>query len=189
MPTTPKPDGALDPGAPPRRKSRFLTCTCCCATLAFVGLVTTLLLVGGIGLTYSSIVRFLGNVSNPHRGVFQDVSLGGVADRSLVVQPLVTRDQTFDIAVTVWLRSTKVGHREVANGTVSEKSRDLEVPPSGADRSGGQGDGNLNREPVPIEDGVVPETVLYSDIIFREVRLADKDVYTTVNFTLPTAIL
>ena len=33
------------------------------------------------------------------------------------------------------------------------------------------------------------ETPLYSDIVFRGMRLADKNVFANVNFTLPTAIL
>jgi hypothetical protein len=148
-----KPDAQLNlnPGPPHRRRS-ISGCKCLFITAGIV-------LLPGVMLFFASFVtKVLGNVSNPHRALYQNASLEEVSNRASVVQPLISRDQTFDIAATVWLRSTV--------------SRGHEV---------------IRREAEGQE--AVPETPLYSDIVFRGLRLTGKTVSNTVDFTLPTDIL
>ncbi|KAF5364904.1 hypothetical protein D9758_008143 [Tetrapyrgos nigripes] len=44
--------------------------------------------------------------AHPHEYLYQNQTLSEVANRSLVVQPLINKEQTFDVAVSVWVRRT-----------------------------------------------------------------------------------
>jgi hypothetical protein len=154
-----KPDTQLnlDPGSPPRRRP-ISGCKCLLITAFIIFLSTIIFFLASVA---KDVVT---NLSNPHRALYQNASLDEVPNRALVVQPLIDRDQTFDIAATVWLRSGEsIGHeaaeaRETRQGTIETPAEVLESP-------------------------------LYSDIIFRGLHLTDKNVFSIVNFTLPTDIL
>ncbi|KAF5364954.1 hypothetical protein D9758_008110 [Tetrapyrgos nigripes] len=99
----------------------------------------------------------------PQEFLYQNQTLSEVSNRSLVVQPLISKDQTFDIAVSVWIRATaaeemewRAGQGELYTPLVFEDDRKLLFRP------------------------------LYSDIVFRGLRLSDKNKYASVNFTFPT---
>ncbi|KAF5370516.1 hypothetical protein D9615_010329 [Tricholomella constricta] len=167
---TTKSEGILDPGAPPRRKS-MSGCKC----LVFSA-VTVILL--GIGLAFLSFVTNLASLFTPHRALYHNATLERIANRASVVQPLVGREQTFDLAATVWLRTSIQGkHRDFEYPVKEEiKVENVEERSEEEAKEGQPG------------DNVLVEKALYSDIIFRGVRLTDKNLRTTVNFTVPTAL-
>jgi hypothetical protein len=144
----------LDPGSPRRRSISGCKCLLIAAAIALVS-AAALFFIG-------VVTKVVGNLSNLHRALYQNATLEQVSNRASVVQPLINRNDTFDIAATVWLRS--------------KGSREHEVAVKG------EGDGTK----VQAE---VLETPLYSDIVFRGLRLTDKGRFATVNFTLPTEIL
>ncbi|KAG6876785.1 hypothetical protein C0993_000446 [Termitomyces sp. T159_Od127] len=88
---------------------------------------------------------------------------GDVHKDSDVARPLIGPEQTFDLAVTVWLRT-------------EEHEDDLDP-----DREEEEVSEHPRFNPLP------PAIPLYSDTVFRGLRLRDKDVFATVNFTVPTA--
>ncbi|TFK38532.1 hypothetical protein BDQ12DRAFT_631119 [Crucibulum laeve] len=90
----------LDPG-PPRRKSSS-GCKCILWTIALLFVLFVALLIGRI------VDTALKGLRHPHRNLFQNATLAEVASNlSIVVQPLVDNDQTFDIAATVWVREVE----------------------------------------------------------------------------------
>ncbi|GLB42812.1 hypothetical protein LshimejAT787_1202610 [Lyophyllum shimeji] len=121
------------------------------------GIVT--LLATGLGAAYL-LVGFARDVAKPHRGLYYKGSLDDKLNDVQVVRPLIGRDQTFDIAVTVWVRTEE----------------EVEVP-----------DEDVRRKSSLWTVKAPSVTPLYSDIVFRGLRLTDKNVFATVNFTLPTA--
>ena len=147
----------LDPGSPSRRRS-VSGCKCLLIT-------SVIIFLSGVVLFFTGFVsRVVTDISNPHRALYQNASLEEVSNRGSVVQPLINRNQTFDLAATVWLRSTGSRGHEVIMG--------------------GQEKGETGRE-----QAEVLETPLYSDIVFRGLRLTNKSIFSTINFTLPTDIL
>ena len=133
---------------------------CKCLLVTFV-----IVFLSGVALFFTGFVaRVVTEISNPHRALYQNASLEEVSNRGSVVQPLINHNQKFDLAATVWLRSPISSGHEVAVG--------------------GQGKGETR-----IEQAEVLETPLFSDIVFRGLRLTDKSIFSTVNFTLPTEIL
>ncbi|KAG6835746.1 hypothetical protein H0H93_015015, partial [Arthromyces matolae] len=98
--------------------------------------------------------------------IYLGIPIEDVENRTEIVQPLVNRQQTFDLVATVWARTSQdVLH---ANGKQPVEGAEFE-----------QGDK---------ESQAVEEEPLFSDVIFHEVRLQDKDLRTTVNFTVPTKL-
>ncbi|KAJ7580159.1 hypothetical protein C8J56DRAFT_276505 [Mycena floridula] len=87
--------------------------------------------------------------------LYQNQTLDQVQNRSLVIQPLIGSDQTFDIAVSVWQR--RIGE-------------ELDQIPWGAPWKGYR------------------HKALYSDVVFRGLRLADKHVRAEVKYQIPTAL-
>ncbi|KAH0580386.1 hypothetical protein H2248_001887 [Termitomyces sp. 'cryptogamus'] len=84
---------------------------------------------------------------------------GDVHIDSEIARPLIGSEQTFDLAVTVWLRAEEY-EDDIDDEEMSEHPRFSPISPA------------------------IP---LYSDIIFRGLRLRDKNAFATVNFTVPTA--
>jgi hypothetical protein len=95
-----------------------------------------------------------------------------------VIRPLITDQDNFDIAVSVWLRAPE-------DEEAQSKRLDLENSPP-------------KSEEVPdwlalmfakarAQDEDVLEKPLFSDVVFRGLRLSDKHASTKVNFRLPTA--
>ncbi|KAG6861054.1 hypothetical protein C0995_004555 [Termitomyces sp. Mi166 len=77
---------------------------------------------------------------------------------SEIAHPLIGPEQTFDLAVTVWLRTEEY----------EDSDDDDEMPE------------HPRFSPLP------PAIPLFSDIVFRGLRLRDKNIFATVNFTVPT---
>lgn len=152
----------LNPGAPPRRKS-ITGCKCLLITAAVLFPISVILFLANIAhglLQYGS---------SPHRALYQNATLAEVKNRGSVVQPLISKEQSFDIAATVWLRSAEgVGHAAFTPDKKTGKDNTTVRAPS---------------------EGDVQEIPLFSDIVFRGVRLTDKAVFATINYKLPTSVL
>ncbi|KAG6886858.1 hypothetical protein C0992_001980, partial [Termitomyces sp. T32_za158] len=86
---------------------------------------------------------------------------GDIHEDAKIARPLIGSEQTFDLAVTVWLRTEE--HEDDLNYADEEMSE------------------HPRFNPIP------PAIPLYSDTVFRGLRLSDKNTYATVNFTVPTA--
>ncbi|KAJ7582510.1 hypothetical protein C8J56DRAFT_1167607 [Mycena floridula] len=91
---------------------------------------------------------FLHATRHPNRALY----LKGTSLDTLTVRPLVGKEQSFDIAVSVWIR---------------DEASQLEGPIA--------------------PDGIQYKP-LFSDIVFTDIRLSEKNVHAKVNFTLPTSI-
>ncbi|KAK7443476.1 hypothetical protein VKT23_015650 [Stygiomarasmius scandens] len=129
----------------------------------------------------------------PHQYMYQNQSLSEVSNRSSVVQPLIGKEQTFDLAVSVWIRATKAKEEEwrelqksfVNSNLDSEERLQFMQSPNETDQKisvllGFDEDELLYGQK---NDLYHP---LYSDIVFRGLRLSDKGVAANINFTVPT---
>ncbi|KAF8063483.1 hypothetical protein FPV67DRAFT_247135 [Lyophyllum atratum] len=143
------------PHAGTTSKTRKST-SCCKRFLIFGGILT--LLASALGIAYG-VIRVATVLTTPHRALYHVGPLDEKSDISQVVRPLIGREQEFDIAVTVWVRSEDEEAKRSEHG-VKASIWTVEAP------------------------SVIP---LYSDIVFHGLRLTDKNVFATVNFTLPTA--
>ena len=97
-------DLSLDPGAP-RRKP-----TSGCKCLLWICLFLGVSVFGSIAYTVcSQIMKGVSNIRSPHKSLYHNTTS---KDSSSVVQPLIDARQTFDIAVTVWIRGTEKEEEE-----------------------------------------------------------------------------
>ena len=114
----------------------------------------------GVGIYSTSLAsQFVTSLSHPYQHLYHNAE---VLDYTSVVQPMITHNQTFDIAATVWLRTTESKeHAETVGGQRLGETQAMEVT----------------------------ETPLYSNIVFRGLNLSQKNVFSVVHFSLPTAIL
>lgn len=152
----------LDPGILSKRRSRSF-CSLCLIWSS---------LIFGTFIVFSVIVPLLDKailqLRDPHFKLLANVSTSD--DR--VIRPLVDQDQTFDIAVTVWLRA------EEEEEKVWKESLTLENSNSDSDASVVERQRRLKEETI--------EVPLYSDIAFRGLRLSDRHITADVKFRLPT---
>ncbi|KAJ7580148.1 hypothetical protein C8J56DRAFT_962341 [Mycena floridula] len=90
-------EGPLHVDARPRRKAgsgfKFLLCG--------AGVILLFILSAGLFLLARNAYEY---ATFAHTSLYQNQTLDQVQDRSLVVQPLIGSDTTFDIAVSVWQR-------------------------------------------------------------------------------------
>ncbi|EEB90510.1 hypothetical protein MPER_11272 [Moniliophthora perniciosa FA553] len=164
----------FDPGLAPRRKQSGSKFICKFILWIFAALISAVILFFifniGQGLVNSTI-RFA------HTSVYQNETWQeAVANgkRNAVVRPLIDEEQTFDVAVTVWLRRTE-DEREEGRGELNSDSGLLE--------SLTEGDPTQKHEE---EDP--QEHVIYEDIVFRGLRLRDKNVRAEVPLQVPTHV-
>ncbi|KAF8063485.1 hypothetical protein FPV67DRAFT_246768 [Lyophyllum atratum] len=161
-----KSEGQLDPGAPPRRKS---ISGCKCLLFSAVAVIA----LGAAALFTIFTTTFSRTFFTPHTALYHNTTLEGVTNRATVVQPLVGREQTFDLAATVWLRTSNLGRHRDGEYVVDTDAKKEKIEEATEDQK---------------EDDALVEEPLYSNIIFRGVRLTDKNLQTTINFTVPTAL-
>jgi hypothetical protein len=101
--------------------------------------------------------------SYPPPRMFVDArEYGTGTNRSGVVQPLLGLDDKFDIAVSIW--------QETSDAERREHLRDK-------DRS------------AAIDWNNFFEKAIFSDVVFRGVRLSDTEMFMNITFTIPTEIL
>jgi hypothetical protein len=130
----------------------------------------------------------------PHKALYQNST--ALASPSAVVRPLIDAHQTFDIAVTVWVRATEEEeeeHRKKIPKQVNTDINGLQKKKWKVPAPMKVGDGKLSWIKVSMEELIrdedVLETPLYSDIAFRGLRLSDKGIGTAIKFRLPTTRL
>jgi len=118
------------------------------------------ILISGGYFGYSVVLTSYIHSKHPHRALYQDLTVKyGPGD---VVRPLVDANQTFDIVATVWLRT---GPREPA--------------------------ANVTKDGTPVwhDPLALVETAIFTETVFRGLRLRDKNVKAAVKFRVPTEIL
>jgi hypothetical protein len=134
----------------------------------------------------------------PPREIFvNETDIASVANRSDVVQPLIGLNDTFDIAVTVWQLATeeeqaaqsKLLREQKKGSTISDLV--FEFPPYGnASATAEAEDALLHASYAESYDRISAlEKTIYSDVVFRGVRLSDVDIHANVSFTIPTEVL
>jgi len=133
--------------------------------------------------------------SYPRQYMYQNQSLSKVSNRSSVVQPLIAKEQTFDIAITVWIRATRTEEEEwrVNQGEHIDCHSDSEERLQHLQRLKNVG---LIDQKIAISSNFDQNELhghkhdlyhpLYSDIVFHGLRLSEKGTTTSINFTVPT---
>jgi hypothetical protein len=103
-------------------------------------------------------------------------------DAGDVIRPLITDEDTFDIAVSVWLRAPE--DEEAESRRLNLDTTPEEELPATELELGGKFWAVLVGE--DYEDEYVLEKPLFSDIVFRGLRLSDKHASAKVDFRMPT---
>ncbi|KAJ6562522.1 hypothetical protein B0H19DRAFT_1248232 [Mycena capillaripes] len=99
-------DPPLNPGVPARKRSSFCK-FCLCISLVLFGLaLATIIFVLG-----KTVFQFTAQIT--HSRIYQNQTLDEVKNRTTVVRPLVDKEQTFDIAVSIWSRSVEEHEGEI----------------------------------------------------------------------------
>ncbi|KAE9389876.1 hypothetical protein BT96DRAFT_1024841 [Gymnopus androsaceus JB14] len=94
----PTPQSPLDPGIARRKPISW--------TKLFISAVVILSLFI-VGWFFTSITDMKKSLGSPHQAYYQNASIEEVKNRWTVVQPLVDRNQAYDIGVSVWVRGPK----------------------------------------------------------------------------------
>ncbi|KAJ7879398.1 hypothetical protein B0H13DRAFT_2051177 [Mycena leptocephala] len=127
----------------------------------------------------------------PRREFFaNETDINCVANRSDVVQPLIGLDDKFDIAVTIWQLATQdeafeeyLRQRQKTEGKYLfevERKFLAGVTPEEAE---------IHHAYVKWYDRAsLVEKTIFSDIVFRGVRLSDTDLHADLSFKIPTQI-
>jgi len=182
----------LHPPDRPRRQSNS-ACRCLLWTSGAIALVIT----GFVGyLLYLFLQTFYETLAYPHQSLYQNQSLSEVSNRSLVVQPLIGKDQTFDLAVSVWIRAPKNGGEEWRDslGQYVDPGLDSGEPLRFLQKFKKSAfSDNQFTIPVGFDEAELLQGEkkhlyhpLYSNIAFRGLHLSDKGVSASINFTVPT---
>ncbi|KAJ7112480.1 hypothetical protein C8R44DRAFT_984989 [Mycena epipterygia] len=147
---------------------------------------------------YPSSIEIFAILQVPSPGtVHKRKRYNSVVNRSDVVQPLVGLNDTFDIAVTVWQRATQDESLERARLLRKERAY-------GNRLSGVKPEFFLGPNATPeleqiaalyhamyarwYEERTLHEKTIFSDIVFRGIRLSDTDIHRNVTFQIPTEV-
>ncbi|KAJ7593698.1 hypothetical protein C8J56DRAFT_419815 [Mycena floridula] len=164
-------DGPLyvDPKSGRKRGAGFKLLLSAIVLVALIALPPTLFALG----------RRAYRSSFPHVALYQNETLDMVQNRSLVVQPLIGYDQTFDIAVTIWQK------RPSSNATIQKhppSNATIQLPKKLKSLEGGR---RIDEDWLYTYHRLdETEQVIYSDIVFRGLRLKDKGVQAKIQFQL-----
>jgi hypothetical protein len=136
-----------------------------------------------------SFRQWISNLRSPHKEHYFNATQDPLPN--LIVRPLIDENQTFDIAVSVWLRATEeeeaaYRRNRTADVVIGDKGEGILTK---IDVPIGVGDANDKIEDPQDEREDILETPLFSDIVFRGLRLKDKGISQKVQFRLPTARL
>ena len=179
------PLNVLNPGTSTRRGRRS-----CCRCLIWTVFIVAAFCTAWISLFVGwSFRQWISNIRSPHKEHYFNATQDPLPN--LIVRPLIDENQTFDIAVSVWLKATEeeeavYRRNRAADVVIGDKGEGIltkiDVPP-------GIGDANDKIEDPQDEREDILETPLFSDIVFRGLRLKDKGISQKVQFRLPTARL
>ncbi|KAJ7047192.1 hypothetical protein C8F04DRAFT_222460 [Mycena alexandri] len=170
----------LDPGPGRRRRSSLCSCKCLCWTISIP-------LLGFLGwFIFLFCTAFLRGLRFPHQSLYY--TGGPPYNSSEVIRPLVPQEQTFDIAVTVWLRAPELEEAEFRRLQLENVPPKEEEPPSPVQLDI-KGLGKISASVIlgEVDDQDILETPLFSDIVLRGLHLSDKHRSANVAFRLPTA--
>ncbi|KAJ7685531.1 hypothetical protein DFH06DRAFT_1313824 [Mycena polygramma] len=172
----------LDPGPGPRRVRKTSLCKCVCWSIAIPLFSFAAWTVTSFGASVIQEARF------PHKSLYHTEQSHRMGD---VIRPLITEEDRFDIAVSVWLRAPE--EEEAASRRLNAATKAEEDAPASSQQLELDGLGKIwvalkaaegnNR----FRDEYVLEKPLFSEVVFRGVRLSDKHSSANVNFRLPTA--
>ncbi|KAJ7112451.1 hypothetical protein C8R43DRAFT_1138932 [Mycena crocata] len=163
----------LDPGpGPRRRKTSLCRCLCWSICIPLVCLATWAI--------FSFATRFVQEARFPHKSLY---STSGAKD---IIRPLISDEQSFDIAVTVWARAPEDEEAEFQRLAFTVESQEVVPTLTQIDLGGTLGkvwmsltEGNDLRDENPLEKP------LFSDVVFRNLHLSDKHASAKVDFRLP----
>ncbi|KAJ7709472.1 hypothetical protein B0H17DRAFT_1028090 [Mycena rosella] len=171
----------LDPGSGRRRKPMSI-CRCLCWIIGLPVVCFTAWAVISYGHEMVQGVRF------PHKFLYHT---GPSYDAGNVIRPLISDEQTFDIAVSVWLRAPEDEEAEYKRLRGPVSTEEAAAVASLIDLGGKLGkmwmDTRLDEGNTLYSDEDVLEKPLFSDIVFRGLRLSDRHASAKVDFRLPTA--
>ncbi|KAF5364956.1 hypothetical protein D9758_008112 [Tetrapyrgos nigripes] len=156
----------------PHRKPRSLGKYC----LWFSGLIVLTVSAYYLHSVYISMHTVYRGTAYPQQFWNQSQTYSELSNGSfLLIQPLIANDQTFDVAVSVWIRGTEAEElkwRASQEGSDEDHQKDRLI--------------SLHDGEDALNDRKQLYHPLYSDIAFRGLRLSDKNKYASINFTLPT---
>jgi hypothetical protein len=129
-----------------------------------------------------------------HFALYQNETWEQVSNRSGVVRPLVGHNDSFNILATVWLRgdaNEQEAYRESRKLTSvniqgEDEQGDLHVFVTNVGKSSITQ--NIGERPTREEDDVF-EHVLFSEFIFKDANLKDKDLRADIPLSIPTSVL
>ncbi|KAJ7446313.1 hypothetical protein FB451DRAFT_789970 [Mycena latifolia] len=164
-------------------------------TLILIAIGTLVLLfIGQRLVSFFRLFRSAPLYDFPPRDWFvEETDINDIANRSDVVQPLVGLNDTFDIAVTVWQLATFDEQMEQYRLLQQKQTTAGTLPDSEA---GVSPSGNMTDEAAKLHSAYVSwyenisllEKAVFSDIVFRGVRLSDNDIHANVTFQIPTEV-
>ncbi|KAK7038055.1 hypothetical protein R3P38DRAFT_3262534 [Favolaschia claudopus] len=174
----------LDPGPHPRRPRGISLCKCLCWTITIPILCFATWLVGSFVLNLVQEARF------PHKSLYHVQSSQSTYDAGEVIQPLIRDEDTFDIAVSVWLRAPEA-EEAAARSHIPPVSTTVDAPASTQVELDGFGKFwvglKMAEDNDRFRDEFVLEKPLFSDVVFRGLRLSDKHASAKVDFRMPVA--
>ncbi|KAJ7138370.1 hypothetical protein C8R44DRAFT_848186 [Mycena epipterygia] len=135
----------------------------------------------------------------PPRELFiNETDINQVANRSDVVQPFVGLNDIFDIAVSVWQLATSTEGSERQSLLQWKKTNGNILPDSAIPQffTGGNATSEEEDEAFRLHSEYLGwynlvethEKSIFSDIVFRGLRLSDTDIHRNVTFQIPTQV-
>ncbi|KAK7038487.1 hypothetical protein R3P38DRAFT_3262867 [Favolaschia claudopus] len=166
------------------------------STVSFILLALTALFLIWLGTPIASNLLYINSTRFPPRELFvneTDITL--VANRSDVVQPLVGLNDTFDIAVTVWQptfweekRLARYEESTEEYPPLGEEQKSLFFGPNATEEEEAEAARKSRAYLSWYKSVSSHEKTIFSDIVFRGVRLSDTDLHANVSFQIPTQI-
>lgn len=160
-----------------RRQQKISLCRCLTIT-CFI--FTTAIVLWLISLPVFVLKKQFNDASNPHEGYMLDETLLNGSSPNQSVRSLIDQRTRFDVAFSVWAR--------VANADSSHPERWDELNMVLEDQT------NATQLAMRIATGLpqteldndpAEELVLFSDIVLRNISLADQKLHASINFSLP----
>ncbi|KAL1742983.1 hypothetical protein HDZ31DRAFT_65451 [Schizophyllum fasciatum] len=186
MPAKPDTPPVLDPGISRRRRTGS-PCACLCWTIA--GLIIAGVAALGVYLGYlalSKAASFVDWQRHPYKDLHYNGTVAGEA-----VRPLIDAEQTFDVVLSVWLRAPEAEEAAflAENSADSEgERRPLSAPLDNmADLSSWMMGNPVHQMLRKSQTAQVLERPLFSDVIFKDARLSDRDRAMAIPLRIPTA--